>query len=102
MNGSTMGLVAGAAGGVVGVLGGVVGCCRSIKNTNGSRERAFMVRVSVLTGAGVTLFLVALFVTPFPYRAIWWLVYPFALARGIRVINRKQQQIRDEEAGFRA
>jgi hypothetical protein len=34
-------------GSVLGVLGGVVGCYFSIKNTDGPRERGFVVRVAL-------------------------------------------------------
>src|SRR5262249_14628033 len=71
----TIGLIGGVGGAVLGVLGGVVGTYFSIKNTAGPRERAFMIRAAALAWVAVATFLVALWWTPLPYRALLWVPY---------------------------
>jgi hypothetical protein len=94
----TIGWIGGITGAALGTLGGVAGTYFSIKNTNGPRERAFMVRVSAACWVAVTAFLVTLGLTPFPYRAWLWLPYMVLLPWAIRAGNRRQEQIRREEA----
>ena len=55
------GLVGGIAGGVIGLLGGIIGTYCSIKNTKSPRERAFMVKASVLCWIAILLFLSLMF-----------------------------------------
>ena len=91
------GIVGGIIGGIIGLAGGAVGTYASIKNTQGPRERQFMVRVSIAAWVGITLFLVLLFVLPSPYRWIIWIPYGVALPLAIVSLNRKQQAIRSDE-----
>ena len=98
MDPRTLGLVGGILGGVLGVLGGLVGSYFSIVNTDGPRERAFMVRVSALFCVGIAAFLLLLGLTPQPLRPLVWLPYLLALPLAIRVANQRQEQIRREEA----
>ena len=98
MNPSAVAIWGAVGGSAVGFLGGALGCYCSIKNTNGPRERALMIRAAVLCFLAVSLFLVGLMLTPFPYRILWWIPYPFLLMWGIRTINRKQAAIRQQEA----
>ena len=85
-------------GSLLGVLGGVVGTYFSIKNTNGPRERAFMVRFSVISWIAVSLFILGLLILPQPYNWLLWIPYavvlPIAILRG----NKKQLEIRSEES----
>lgn len=94
MNG---GIVWGVTGGVIGVLGGVVGTYFSIKNTNGPRERAFMVRCGVIGWIALTGFLVLLFLLPVPYKYLLWIPYAIVLPLAIRYVNKRQAQIREAE-----
>ena len=87
----------GMIGGAIGVAGGAIGTYYSITRTDGPIERAFMVRVSVLTWVGVTAFLVALFLLPHPYKWLLWIPYGIALPLAIRWSNRRQMQIRAGE-----
>ena len=91
------GIVGGIIGGLIGLAGGAVGTYASIKNTQGPRERQFMVRVSVVAWIVITLFLVLLFVLPRPYRWLMWIPYGVALPWAIISLNRKQQAIRSDE-----
>ena len=43
-----LGFVGGIIGGALGVLGGAIGTYFSIKNTSGPRERAFLIRISIV------------------------------------------------------
>ena len=92
--GLTVGIIIGS---VIGLAGGVVGTYFSIKNTLGPRERAFMIRASVVAWVAITAFLVGLVSLPNPYRHLLWIPYIPALLLGIRWCNRRQLQIRAQE-----
>ena len=99
MDPRTTGLIGGIAGGVLGVIGGLIGSYYSITRTNGPRERAFMVRVTLICWLGVTTFLIASWFTPLPYRPLLWIPYSLLLFRAIRLGNQKQEEIRRQESG---
>jgi hypothetical protein len=99
MEGATAGLVGGIVGSVMGVMGGVIGTWASIANTNGPRERAFVIRASVLCWLGIMAFLAGLFLVPSPWNLLLWIPYGPLLVISIRKWNREQMRIRDEEAG---
>ena len=99
MDDETLILIGAFGGAAGGVLGGVVGTYFTIRNTNGPRERAFVVRASVVCWVTILAFGAVLFVTPTSYRFLLWLPYMLALPLAIRAGNRKQEQIRREEAG---
>ena len=101
MDQDTTGLIGGIGGSVLGILGGVVGTWFSIKNTNGPRERAFMIRVSALSWLAVAAFLTALWFTPLSYQPLLWLPVMPLLYVAARAGNRRQDQIRKEESGAR-
>jgi cell division protein FtsW (lipid II flippase) len=86
---------------VIGLAGGAVGTYASIRNTDGPRERRFMVRTAVVAWVGITIFLVLLFVLPNPYRWLIWIPYGVALPLAIVALNRKQQAIRLDETRSR-
>ena len=92
MDGRLIGLVGGIAGSVIGVLGGIVGTYFSIKNTNGAKERAFVIRASVLCWIGVSSFLISLFLLPFVWRSLLWVAYAPILFWFIRWANKTQMQ----------
>jgi drug/metabolite transporter (DMT)-like permease len=92
------GLIGGIAGGVLGLAGAIVGTYFSIKNTNGIRERAFMVKASVVCWIAGILFLVLMFALPDPYRYLLWILYAIFLPLGILFCNRTQERIRKEES----
>lgn len=96
--GAMWGLIGGIAGGVIGLAGGVVGTYSSIKNTNGPRERAFVVKSAVVCWIAVLLFLALLLSLPNPYRWFMWIPYSILLPLGIIYGNRHQQAIRRQES----
>jgi hypothetical protein len=93
-------ILLGAFGGAgIGILGGLVGTYFSIRNTNGPRERGFVVRAAVLCWVAIAAFLAALWFTPKPYDLLLWLPYMAALPFAVRAWNRRQERIRGEESG---
>jgi hypothetical protein len=92
-----IGLIGGIGGAVIGIMGGVIGTYFSIRNTAGPRERAFVIRVSALTWVAMAALLVVLVCTPRPYRDLGW-VYLLLLGPAIRAFNRRQEEIRSQEA----
>lgn len=92
------GLVGGIIGAFFGLCGGIIGTYFSIKNTNGPRERAFMVKGALTVWISIFIFLGLLIILPHPYR--WFLFLPWGvlLPFGILYMNRKQREIRNRES----
>lgn len=97
-NGEMWGWIGGITGGVIGLAGGIVGTYCSINNTNGPRERAFMVKSSVVGWIAIGIFLVLVIALPNPYRWFMWIPYSILLSLGIIFINRRLQAIRQAES----
>jgi len=91
------GLIGGIIGSAIGVLGGLIGTYCSIHNTNGPKERTFMIKCSVFFWIGIIVFLALLFLLPHPYRWLLWIPYCIALPVTIIKCNKIQAQIRSEE-----
>ena len=96
--GAMWGWIGGIAGIVMGLVGGIIGTRCSIKNTNGPRERSFMVKAAAVVWIAIVIFLGLLIALPSPYRWFMWIPYSILLPLGITFGNRKQQAIRQEEA----
>jgi len=92
------GWITGIAGGIIGLIGGIIGTYFSIKNTNGPREHAFMVKAGIVCWIAIILFLGLMFALPNPYRYFLWIPYAILLPLGIVFCNRTQQKIRKEES----
>jgi hypothetical protein len=90
------GIIGSVVGPLVGVAGGLIGTYVSIKNTKSARERAFAVRAAIVCWAGVSLFLLGLFLWP---QARGWIamLYCVLFPLGIRFGNKKHMAIRREE-----
>jgi uncharacterized membrane protein YfcA len=92
------GITGGIIGGVLGLIGGIFGTYCSIRNTNGPKEKAFMIKASIIGWIGIIVFLVLMFLLPDPYRFYLWIPYgiilPIAIIRG----NKIQAKIRQEES----
>jgi len=97
----TIGLAGGIVGGLIGLAGGIVGIYFSIKNTNGPREHAFMIKAGVVCLAAILLFFWLMYVLPNPYRFFLWIPYSILLPLSIIFGNRAQQRIRKEESQVR-
>jgi uncharacterized membrane protein YfcA len=92
------GLIGGIIGGVIGIGGGIVGTWFSISNTRGPRERACMIRVSIVTWFALAIFLALLFLLPDPYRWLMWIPYGILLPLGIVRVNKRLAEIRASES----
>ncbi len=92
------GAIGGIIGGIGGLAGGIIGTYCSIKNTNGPRERTFMIKVSVIGWIAILVFLGLMFALPNPYRHFLWIPYGILLPLAIVTGNRKQQKISQEES----
>jgi len=99
MDSGVLGILVGP---VLGFVGGLVGGYFSIKNTNGPRERTFMIKCGVICWMAVLLFLALLFMLPHPYRWFLWVPYGIFLPLGISYGNKRQQKIREQEANQHA
>jgi hypothetical protein len=101
-DGQIWGWIGGVGGSLIGVVGGIIGTYFSIRNTNGPRERAFVVKCVVYCWAAIAIFLGLLLFLPNPYRGFIWAPYAILLSLGIRHANTRQQQIRKEESANKA
>ena len=95
------GLIGGIIGGIIGIAGGVIGTYFSIKNTEGPKERAFMIKASLLFWFAGIVFIIVLLVLPFPYKWFLWVPYSIALPLGIRFLNKRSAQLKQEDAAER-
>jgi hypothetical protein len=95
MHPGTIGAITGT---LFGVLGGAVGTYFSVKNTRGPKERAFVVKCVVLLWTAGAGFVAALILLPKPFGWLLWVPYAILLPLGIRKWNRRQEEIRREEA----
>jgi hypothetical protein len=95
------GLIGGLLGTLVGLAGGLVGTYFSIKNTNGPRERAFMIRSALAMWGFFLLLFGSMFLLPNPYRWFMWLPFTILLPLCILYGNKRQQEIRREETAAR-
>lgn len=92
------GWIIGWVGAGLGILGGLVGQYFSIRNTNSLRERAFMIKASVVFWIALVLFLGLMFALPNPYRHLLWIPYGILLPLGVKLVNRMQQNIRNADS----
>ncbi len=85
-------------GAIVGVAGGLFGTYCGIKNTNGPRERAFMIKGAIVCWVYVLCYFLLIVFLPRPYG--WFAAIPYALVLclGIVYANRTQRKIRQEES----
>jgi len=92
------GLIGAIVVGIIGLTGGIVGTYFSIKNTNGPKERMFMIKVSVIGWIAIGIFITLLFLLQHPYRWFLWIPYGILLPIGIIFGNKRQAKIRAEES----
>jgi len=94
-------LVGGIVGSVGGVLGGLVGTYFSLKNTNGPKERAFMIWAAVLCWLGISAFLTCLLLLPITWNWLVWIAYWPSLFWGVKKGNERQIRYRAEDTADR-
>jgi hypothetical protein len=93
-----MGIIGAVIGGALGLMGGIYGTYCSIKNTNGPKEKAYIIKASIIGWIGITVFLVPMFLLPNPYRFLVWIPYGILLPIAIIKGNKIQAKIRQEES----
>ncbi len=93
---------AGWGGAIIGTLlgfaGGAFGTWCTLRSAQGPRERAFLVRASIVIWIAVLGFLAAVLFLPAPYKHLIWAPYILGLMGGVRLLNRRIEQIRREES----
>lgn len=94
------GIIGAIAGSAIGILGGIAGTYYSIKNTNGPKERSFVMKASAMTWVAMSIFLCGLLLLPSPYHHLLWLPYGLFLGFGIRKFNKTQERIREDETSL--
>lgn len=92
------GLIGGVIGGIIGIAGGIIGTYFSIKNTNGIKERAFMIKASAVFWIFGIIFLTLLLVVPSPYKWLLWLPYSILFPISIRFMNKKLVKIQQDDS----
>ncbi len=94
MDGATIGLIGGVGGSIAGIAGGIFGTWCSFRNVKTRAEKSLILGYLVACWATVTLFLVALFVTPPPYNWLWWIPFATLMTYGVNRLNREQKLMR--------
>jgi Ca2+/Na+ antiporter len=92
------GMTGAIIGGIGGLAGGVIGAYAGIKNTNGPKERGYMIKMAALMWWAVVFFLALLFALPTPYQWFIWGPWVVLLVIGITYCNKRQGQIRKAES----
>jgi len=92
------GLIGAIVGSALGIAGGALGSYCSIKNTQGPRERRFVIKTTLVCWVLVCAFLAGLFLIPRPYSNLLWIPYGIVLPLGIVAWSREQAQIRRQES----
>jgi hypothetical protein len=95
MNDGLLGAIVGSA---LGVLGAVIGTAAAIRGTAGPRERAFVVRASVLAWLATIPMVALLLWLPSPFRFFVWIPWAVLLPLAVLRMNATQRRIRSEEA----
>ena len=92
------GMIGGIVGSIIGVFGGLIGTYFSVKNTEGPKERLFMIKCAFIGWVVIIIFVVLLLYLPKPYNFLMWVPYGILLPISITYVNKKQQKIREEES----
>ena len=90
------GLIGGITGIVIGGIGGAIGTYASIKNTNGPKAKAFMIKVSIIGWIAGIIFIALLVLLPGYYKYLLWIPYSVALPLSINYLNKKLREIENE------
>ncbi|RKY33761.1 MAG: hypothetical protein DRP78_07235 [Candidatus Omnitrophota bacterium] len=91
------GLIGGIVGSILGLIGGIIGTYFSIKNTNGPKEKSFMIKIATIGWIAIALFLFLMYITPSPYQCFLFIPYGIILPITIIKGNKIQNKIRQEE-----
>ncbi len=97
MSPSDYGLIGGTVGAIVGLLGGIVGTYFSIRNTQGDKERAFVIRASLIGWIVIVVVAIIAYLTPSPYKVFAFIPVWIGLPIVIVYWNRKQKELRESD-----
>jgi uncharacterized membrane protein len=97
MESETPGLIGGISGACIGIAGSAIGIYFSLKNTNGPKEKSFMLRFGVIISVCFVSLIILLFIVPEGYKIFVWGPYLLLLFIAIRYGNKRLQEIRAEE-----
>ena len=86
----------------IGVAVGAVGTCIGIKQTQGPRERAFVIRETVFWWAAAIAYLFCLWLMPKPYIVYLSFFSFMAIYAAVRSSKKRQARIRSEESSHAA
>ncbi|MGH7950619.1 MAG: protein kinase domain-containing protein [Limisphaerales bacterium] len=92
------GILGGVIGGIIGILGGVVGTYFALKSAKSPRERAFVIRASIICWAFVLAFVLGMWLIPGFYKILLIPIYFVGLVSGILIWIKKLTQIHLEES----
>jgi len=95
-----LGLLGAVIGITIGTLGGLIGSYFSIKNTEGPKEKEFVIKAVILFWIAGIIFLALIFYIPIPYNTLVWIPYLIALPLVIRYLIRKLEEIKIDEGNL--
>jgi hypothetical protein len=94
MNAGWIGAIIGCT---IGLIAGLIGTYCSIKNTDGPKEKSFMIKAIAVGWAIIVLSMGLLFILPYSYWCLLWIPYSVLLPPGIICGNKMHQRIRQED-----
>ena len=97
-SGEMLGWVGGIVGSLLGLAGAIIGIRYGTKNTCGPRERAFLVKMTVVLVIAIGAVTVLPWFLPKAYGWVVFIPFTLLLVIGIPYCNRTQMRIRQEEA----
>jgi hypothetical protein len=68
------GLIGAVIGSIIGILGATAGTYFSIKNTDGPKEKAFMIRIAIIAWLAVLAFIGLTLVLSRYYKYLLWIL----------------------------
>ena len=97
-SGEMWGWIGGGVGSLIGLAGAIIGIRYGTKNTCGPRERAFLVKMTVVLVIAIGAVTVLPWFLPKTYGWVVFIPFTLLLVIGIPYCNRTQMRIRQEEA----
>lgn len=89
-------------GGGIGLFGAMIGTYFTVRNTNGPRERHFVIKASILCWIVVLLFVTGMALIPGWYKLLLVIPYLIGLIVGIRKWNEIQFRLQREESAAKS
>lgn len=83
--------------GIIGIAGTILGAFFAFKNTNRSREKRFVIKVTFAAWVLISIYLVCSFLIPAAYKPFLHLFYATSLAAAIIWGNKHISKIRQSE-----